>query len=42
LDRVDILVSWNFKSIVDLHRIHGCDSIDLRRGEALLAIRIPM
>jgi hypothetical protein len=30
--RVDILVSWNFKHIVNLQRIHGYNSINLRRG----------
>ena len=27
-----MLVSWNFKHIVDLHRIHGYNSVNLRKG----------
>ena len=30
--RVDVLVSWNFKQIVNLERIHGYNSVNLRRG----------
>jgi hypothetical protein len=30
--RVDVLVSWNFKHIVNLYRIHGYNSVNLRRG----------
>ena len=39
--RVDVLVSWNCKHIVNLHRIHGYNSINLRRGYPLLEIRTP-
>ena len=39
--RVDILVSWNFKHIVNLQRIHGYNSINLRRGYPTLEIRSP-
>ena len=28
LARVDVLVSWNFKHIVNLHRIHGPNSVN--------------
>lgn len=39
--RVDVLVSWNFKHIVNLPRIHGYNSVNLRHGYPLLEIRSP-
>lgn len=39
--RVDVLVSWNFKHIVNLQRIHGYNSVNLRRGYPQLEIRTP-
>jgi predicted nucleic acid-binding protein len=39
--RVDVLVSWNFKHIVNLHRIHGYNSVNLRRGYPMIEIRAP-
>ena len=39
--RVDILVSWNFKHIVNLQRIRGYNSVNLRRGYPMLEIRAP-
>jgi hypothetical protein len=39
--RVDVLVSWNFKHIVNLPRIHGYNSVNLRRGYPILEIRTP-
>jgi len=39
--RVDVLVSWNFKHIVNLHRIHGYNSVNIRRGYPALEIRAP-
>ena len=39
--RVDVLVSWNFKHIVNLRRIHGYNSVNLRRGYPMLEIRTP-
>jgi len=41
VQRVDILVSWNFKHIVNLDRIRGYNSINLRLGYTLLEIRSP-
>ncbi|MEQ1734326.1 MAG: PIN domain protein [Bacteroidia bacterium] len=32
LNKVDILVSWNFKHIVNVYRIRGYNSINLRMG----------
>jgi hypothetical protein len=37
----DVLVSWNFKHIVNLDRIHRYNSVNLREGYALLEIRSP-
>ena len=39
--RVDVLVSWNFKHIVNLQRIHGYNSVNLRFGYPMLEIRTP-
>lgn len=39
--RVDVLVSWNFKHIVNLRRIHGYNSVNLRRGYPMIEIRTP-
>lgn len=39
--RVDVLVSWNFKHIVNLQRIRGYNSVNLRRGYPMLEIRTP-
>jgi len=41
ISRVDVLVSWNFKHIVNLSRIHGFNSVNLRHGYPLLEIRTP-
>ena len=41
ISRVDILVSWNFKHIVNLQRIHGYNSVNLRWGYPMLEIRTP-
>jgi len=40
--KVDVLVSWNFKHIVNLHRIHGYNAVNLRRGFQMLEIRSPL
>jgi hypothetical protein len=39
--RVDVLVSWNFKHIVNLLRIHGYNSVNLRLGHPMVEIRTP-
>ena len=41
VSRVDVLVSWNFKHIVNLQRIHGYNSVNLRRGYPMIEIRTP-
>ena len=39
--RVDVLVSWNFKHIVNLRRIRAYNGVNLKRGYPLLEIRTP-
>ncbi len=41
LKKVDVLASWNFKHIVNLDRIKGYNSINLRNGYAMIEIRSP-
>lgn len=41
LSKVDILVSWNFKHIVNVYRIRGYNSVNLRLGYATLNIHSP-
>ena len=41
LNKVDISVSWNFIHIVNVFRIHGYNSINLRLGYTQLDIRSP-
>jgi hypothetical protein len=40
--RVDVLVSWNFRHIVNVDRIHGFNAVNLRAGYPLLEIRSPL
>ena len=42
LTRCDVLVSWNFKHLVNLQRIHGYNAVNLREGYSLLEIRTPL
>ena len=39
--KADILVSWNFKHIVNVYRIRGYNSVNLRLGYSTLEIRSP-
>jgi predicted nucleic acid-binding protein len=41
ISKVDILVSWNFKHIVNVYRIRGYNSVNLRLGYSTLEIRSP-
>ena len=41
IHKVDILVSWNFKHIVNIYRIRGYNSVNLRSGYQTLEIRSP-
>ncbi len=38
----DVLVSWNFRHIVNLARIRGYNSVNLRQGYPVLEIRSPL
>jgi hypothetical protein len=37
----DILISWNFKHIVNINRIRGYNSVNLKNGYRILEIRSP-
>ena len=39
--RLDLLVSWNFKHIVNIERIRGYNGINIKNGYPLLEIRSP-
>ena len=41
INKVDVLASWNFKHIVNLQRIKGYNSVNLKYGYSLLEIRSP-
>jgi len=42
VERVDVLVSWNFQQIVNLNRIRAFNSVNMRLGYPGLEIRSPM
>lgn len=41
ITRVDLLVSWNFKHIVNIKRIRGYNGINIKNGYPVLEIRSP-
>ena len=41
IHKLDLLISWNFKHIVNIIRIRGYNSINLRNGYSTLEIRSP-
>jgi hypothetical protein len=41
LVNADILVSWNFKHIVNITRIRGYNSVNIKNGHRALEIRTP-
>ena len=41
INKVDVLASWNFKHIVNLDRIKGYNSVNLRMGYQMIEIRSP-
>ena len=41
VNRVDLLVSWNFKQIVNISKIHAFNAVNLKRGYPILEIRSP-
>jgi len=41
INQTDLLVSWNFKHIVNIERIRGYNSINIKNGYKQLEIRSP-
>ena len=41
INKIDILVSWNFKHIVNIKRIRGYNAINIKNGYSILEIRSP-
>ena len=41
LNKVDVLASWNFKHIVNLDRIRGYNSVNMKNGYTIIEIRNP-
>lgn len=41
LHKADLLVSWNFKHIFNIERIHGYNAVNLKNGYHILEIRNP-
>jgi predicted nucleic acid-binding protein len=41
MNKVDVLASWNFKHIVNLERIKGYNSVNLKLGYQMIEIRSP-
>lgn len=42
VNRVDVLVSWNFKHMVNLLRIKSYNSVNLKYGYGIIDIRSPL
>lgn len=41
INQADFLISWNFKHIVNIQRIRGYNSINIKNGYKQLEIRSP-
>jgi predicted nucleic acid-binding protein len=41
INKIDILVSWNFKHIVNVRRIRGYNSVNIKNGYSTIDIRSP-
>ncbi len=41
INRADILISWNFKHIVNIERIRGYNAVNIKNGYGQLEIRSP-
>lgn len=41
IHKVDVVASWNFKHIVNLDRIKGYNSVNMRLGYSIIEIRSP-
>ena len=42
INNIDVLVSWNFRHIVNLNKIHKINAVNLIENYSLLEIRSPM
>nr|VFJ47480.1 MAG: hypothetical protein BECKDK2373B_GA0170837_10176 [Candidatus Kentron sp. DK] len=42
INHADVLVSWNFKHIVNLERIRGYNAVNLKQGYPMMEIRTPL
>ncbi len=42
VNKVDVIISWNFKHIVNLNRIRGFNAVNLLNGYSTIEIRSPM
>ena len=42
VEKVDVLVSWNFKDIVNLDHIRAFNAVNLKLGYSLIEIRSPV
>lgn len=41
LAKADVLVSWDFKNIVNIHRIRDCNYVNVARGQRRLLVHTP-
>lgn len=41
INKADILVSWNFKHIVNIYRIRGYNAVNLKNNYRTIEIRSP-
>ena len=41
INHADYLISWNFKHIVNVHRIRGYNAVNLKLGYSQIDIRSP-
>lgn len=41
LSRVDVVLSWNFKHLVNVQKIRGFNAVNLREGYCMIDIRSP-
>jgi hypothetical protein len=41
INNADVLLSWNFKHIVNMHRIRGYNAVNYKFGYKILEIRTP-
>ena len=41
INNIDVLVSWNFKHIVNIQRIRGYNTVNMKNGYRAIDIRSP-